>query len=332
MEFDKITAIVDEIMSGKAAQSQVGSFLTALRIRGETPGEIAAFASIIKRMGFQINPKIDGKLLDTCGTGGDPFKTINVSTIAALVASGAGVRIAKHGGRAVSSKCGSADLLERFGFNMTMKPDDVRRSIEKIGIGFMFAPAFYPMMKQVAGIRKELGFRTIFNLLGPLMNPANADAQLVGVSSPELTSIMAGAAKELGIKEALIVYGMGGLDEITLGRTKYSWLQDAKITEGEFIPNDFGLRSAPLEELAVQNQEEAVRIAARILRGALKKGPKVDIVLINSAAAIRLAGLAQDLREATEIAKESIQSGKALEKLKLLVRYSGGDEAKIETF
>jgi len=331
MEPNEMATIVEEIMTGEATPAQVGSFLTALRIRGETPRELAAFAAIIRGMGVQIRPVTDGRLVDTCGTGGDPVKTVNVSTIAAIVASGAGAKIAKHGGRSVSSRCGSADLLERLGFNIMMKPEDVRRSIEEIGIGFMFAPTFYPTMKRVAGVRKELGFRTVFNLLGPLMNPANADAQLIGVPSPDLTPIMAVASRELGIREALIVHGMGGLDEISLGRTVYSWLRDGMVTDGEFTSADFGVRAAAPDELAVSSPEDAVRTAAGILRGTLKNGPKVDIVLVNSAAAIRLAGLAQELRDAMEIARESIRSGRAIEKLKLLIRYSGGEEERVET-
>jgi anthranilate phosphoribosyltransferase len=273
----------------------------------------------------RIRPRVSGRLVDTCGTGGDRVKTFNVSTLAALVAAGAGVKVAKHGNRSVTSKCGSADLLERLGFNLAMTPERVRASIEEVGIGFMFAPEFHPAMKTVAPVRKELGVRTIFNLMGPLMNPAGADAQVVGVYSVHLVLKVAQALRALGTKEALVVHAPEGMDEISVsGRTMVAWLRDGYVTAQELTPSELGVTLHPPEEMAVGSPEESVRAALSILEGKSGESGKLDMVLVNSAAAIVVSGLADGFKEALPMARHSVESGAARGKLEALVRFSGG--------
>lgn len=327
---EEISRVVVEIVQGEATPAQVGAFLTALRMKGESPDEIASFASSVKSHGLQIRPNVNGRMVDTCGTGGDKVKTFNVSTISAFVAAGAGVVVAKHGNRSVSSRCGSADLLEKIGFNLSMEPGRVRESIEKVGIGFMFAPLFHPAMKRVAPIRKELGVRTVFNLIGPLMNPANANAQLVGVYAPPLTSQMAEALQRLGKEEAIVIHGLEGMDEISVtGRTLVSWLREGEITTREYQPRDFGIERVADGSVEVANEEEGARVALDILSGR-KKGATTDMVLANASSAIVLGRKAEGLREGITLARESITTGAAEKKLEELIRFSGGDLSRIE--
>lgn len=324
-----------EIMSGKASEAQIASFLTALRMKGETVEEITAFASVMRRFCHQIRPRVNGRLVDTCGTGGDTVKTFNVSTIAAFVAAGAGVPVAKHGNRSVMSKCGSADLLEALGFNLNMTPEIVEKSIEDVGIGFMFAPVFHPAMKHAIGPRRDIGVRTVFNILGPLTNPAGANAQLLGVYHSSLLKPLANTLRNLEVESAMIVHGLDGLDEISVvGRTRMMMVADGKVSSKYIDPEDLGLKKAGRSLIEVSSKEESVRIAFKILSNRVSSDqgftPKRDMVLANAAAAILVGGRARSLREAVEVAKESVENGSAYEKLKSFIKYSGGSLSILE--
>ncbi len=310
------------IMSGSATDAQIGSFLTALRMKGETIGEISACASVMRAFAERINPEVDGTLVDTCGTGGDKIKTFNISTISAFVIAGAGIPIAKHGNRSVTSKAGSADLLEALGVRMDMTPEDAKRMIEDIGIGFMFAPTFHKAMKYAIGPRKEIGIRTVFNILGPLTNPANAQAQILGVYDAVLTEKMAGVLANLGTERALVVHGIGGLDEVsTFGETKISELKDGIVNTYEIKPEDFGIERAAPEELSGGDAKQNADIAVSLLRDK-ESGVRRDIVLLNSAAGIYVGGLADSIADGMSIAEKSIGSGAAYDKLTGLVELS----------
>jgi anthranilate phosphoribosyltransferase len=332
LTFDEAREAMGEIMSGGATDAQIGSFLTALRMKGETIDEISAFASAMRAYCHRINPKVDGRLLDTCGTGGDKVDTFNISTTAAFVVSGTGVSIAKHGNRSVTSSCGSAEVLQGFGFNLALDPVDVECSIEEVGIGFMFAPAFHPAMKYAVGPRRELGVRTVFNTLGPLTNPAGASAQLLGVYDPSLTEPLAKSLQRLGSEEAMVVHGLDGMDEIsTLGATRVSWLRDGEVSTFEVTPMDFGVRKASPEEIRGGGPKESTELTYRILKGIEGyDDPRTEIVLMNSAAGIVVAGKADDFMSGMELARESIISGDAYGKLRTLVEASGGDLSKFE--
>ncbi len=307
------------IMGGEATPAQIGSLLTSLRIKGETVDEISAFARVMRDFASNISPHVSGTLVDTCGTGGDTVKTFNISTIAAFVASGAGVPIAKHGNRSVTSKAGSADLLEALGVNLNLTPGQVERLIEDIGIGFMFAPLFHKAMKHAIKPRKEIGIRTVFNILGPLTNPAKAEAQVLGVFSPELTEIMAEVLGNLGVKRALVVHGVEGLDEISIsGKTKVSELKNGKVENYILTPEDFGIDRAEIKELKGGSQGDNARTALSILRDNTK-GARRNIVVINSAATIYVGEKAKSLEEAVELAENAIDSGKAYNKLRALI-------------
>lgn len=323
-----------EIMSGKASDAQIASFITALRMKGETVEEITALASVMRRLCIRINPSVNGRFVDTCGTGGDSVKTFNVSTIAALIAAGAGVYVAKHGNRSVTSKCGSADLLEALGFNLNMSPEAVKNSIESIGIGFMFAPVFHPAMKHAIGPRREIGIRTVFNILGPLTNPAGAKAQLLGVCEEHLLKPVANVLKNLGVENAMVVYGSDGLDEISItGRTNVFLVSNGRIVSKYIEPEDFGLKRANKDYIQVSSKEESVKVALNILRNHEDDDSivsKRNMALMNAAAAIFLGGKAENISEAFETARESLESGAAYNKLRDLVKYSGGNLSVLE--
>ena len=330
---DEIAQTVREIAEGQATQAQVAAFLIALRQRGETPGEIAAFASTLREYSVRIRPRVPGRLVDTCGTGGDSVKTFNVSTISAFVAAGAGAYVAKHGNRSVTSRCGSADVLERLGFNLDAPPGAVEQAIERVGIGFMFAPAFHPAMKQIAPVRKELGVRTVFNLMGPLINPAGADAQVMGVYAPELVDKVAEVLRLLGSKEAMVVHAYEGMDEISVsGKTRVSWLRKGEITTRDLAPEDFGVKKGASIMGEIEGPDQAAKLALRILGGGEMGSPMTEMVVANSAAALVVAGRAGDLVGGAEEARKSIVSGEALAKLKGLVESAGGDASRIEAF
>ncbi len=324
--------IMREVISGKATNSQTAAFLTALRMKGEGVEELIAFASVMREHSSQIHPKVQGRLVDTCGTGGDKIKTFNVSTAAAFVVAGAGVPVAKHGNRSVTSTSGSADVLEELGLNLYMEPQIVEGTIEKVGIGFMFAPAFHPAMKYAAEPRREIGIRTVFNLLGPLTNPASTNAQLLGVYDPKLTSPMAYALGRLGCEEAMVVHGLDGLDEIsTAGKTAIAWLKNGEVKESEVAPSDFRVKVAKVADLKVASGEQCVENFFRVVRGDLKgDDPKMEFVLVNSAAGIIVGGKAQDFVGGMELARESIESGAAYGKLKALILASNGSLSRLE--
>jgi anthranilate phosphoribosyltransferase len=325
---EAITACLKEIVDGTASPVQVGGLLVALRKKGETVEEIAALASALRGYSeMKERPSVKGRMIDMCGTGGDAVKTPNVSTISSFVAAGAGATVAKHGGRSVTSKSGSADVLERLGFNLAMGPSRVKDSIEQLGIGFMFAPAFHPAMKQVAPVRKELGVRTVFNLMGPLINPARVDAQLLGLYTPTLVPQVAAVLGRLGLQEALVVHGLEGVDEISVtGKTLVSHLKDGKTTTREYLPREFGLKDGPLLPAAgPADAEEGAMLALSILGGDAKaRDCGTLMVLVNSGASLVLAQKASTFAEGVDLAASSIKSGRAMGKLEQMVRFSGG--------
>jgi len=286
----------------------------------------------MKECCHRIHPHVKGRLVDTCGTGGDKIKTFNISTTAAFVVAGADIAVAKHGNRSVTSKCGSADVLERLGLNLSISPEAVEEAIEKVGVGFMFAPAFHPAMKYAVGPRREVGIRTVFNVLGPLTNPADANAQLLGVYDPKLTEPLAYSLKSLGCEEAMIVHGLEGLDEIsTIGKTRISWLRGGKVTTREMAPKDFGVKQAKIEDIKGTTPEESAAITFKILYGCVDADyPKREIVQVNGAAAVIAAGKAEDFGYGIELAHESIESGAAYRKFKDLIKCSRGDLSKLE--
>jgi anthranilate phosphoribosyltransferase len=308
-------AAMTEIMDGEATPAQVASFITALRMKGETVEEITGFVKVMREKSVKVRPQA-ADLLDTCGTGGDKLNTFNISTTATFVIVGAGVTVAKHGNRAASSSCGSADVLEALGVNFNLDAERVAACIDKAGLGFMFAPAMHPAMKHAIGPRKEIGIRTIFNLLGPMTNPAGAKRQVIGVFSPAITEVMANVLKSLGTQRAMIFHGMAGLDEIsTLGETRISELKDGEVRTYSLQPSDVGLEATSAESLAAGTGSivDNVRALLAVLDG--EKGPRRDIVLLNAAAALVVAEKALDLRNGIEIAGESIDSGAAMNAL-----------------
>lgn len=308
--------VMGEIMQGEATPAQVAAFITGLKIRGETPEEIAGLAAAMRGRAVRIDA---GAELDTCGTGGDGSQSFNISTAAALVAAGAGVRVAKHGNRAMSSRCGSADVLESLGLNLSLSPLHVEACIRDVGIGFLYAPVFHPAMRYAAGPRQEIGVRTVFNILGPLCNPAGASAQLLGVADSSLVAPMASVLQRLGCRRAMIVHGEDGLDEVTLaGWTEVCELRDNSLRRYALSPADFGLPSVPAQLLSCGSGEENARVLRDVLEGV--PGPHRDVVLANSAAALYIAGVSRSLQEGVAVAREVMVSGRAMAKLDELVR------------
>ena len=311
---------MNHIMEGNATQSQIGGFLTAMRFKGETVEEIVGFAKVMREKSAKV-PHSLPYCIDTCGTGGDGAKTFNISTAASFVAAAAGAKIAKHGNRAMSSKSGSADVLEALGVHIGLSPEQVGKSMEQAGIGFMFAQLFHQSMKHAAGVRKELGIRTVFNILGPLTNPADAKGQLLGVFDGNNTGTMAEALNMLGTERALVVHGCDGLDEITVtGATKVAELKDGTIKEYYIDAVELGIPRAEPADLAGGDASYNAGIIRSILTG--EKGARRDITVINAAAAIYVAKLADDLREGIRIAEEMIDSGLAAAKLTELRRFT----------
>lgn len=306
---------MNEIMSGNATDAQIASFITALRLKGETVDEITGFTKIMREKATHLKAK--GPVIDTCGTGGDGAHTFNISTISAFIAAGAGAMVAKHGNRSVSSSCGSADCLQALGVNITADVEKVEKCLNEVGIGFLFAPLLHASMKYAIGPRREIGIRTVFNILGPMTNPANARAQLIGVYAQELTETMARVLNNLGSLHVMVVHGMDGLDEIsTTGPTLATELKDGKITTYWINPTDFDISLAKPEDLKGAEADVNARLCKAILSG--EKGPKRDICLLNAGAAIYVADLAKNLAEGIEKAKESIDSGAAMAKLEKL--------------
>jgi len=310
---EEAAAVMEEIMAGEATPAQLGAFLVSVRLKGETVDEITGMARVMRQHALRV--PIEGvSLLDTCGTGGDGQGTFNVSTAAAFVVAAAGARVAKHGNRAVTSACGSADVLEALGARIELTPAQVARCIDEVGLGFMFAPAFHPAMKHAAGPRREIGVRTVFNVLGPLTNPAGASAQLLGVARAELGAKMAAVLARLGCQHALVVHGQDGLDEMSLsGPTSVHELRQGEVREYVVSPPELGLAEAPLDAVRGGSAEENAARLRAVLDG--EPGPARDIVLLNSAAALVAADLAADLWEGVRLAQSAIDSGDAREKL-----------------
>ena len=309
------------MLGGEATQAQLGSFLTALRMKGETIDEIVGCATVMQAKADHVAPKVEGSYIDLVGTGGDGTNTFNISTTSAFVAAAAGVPVAKHGNRAISSKSGAADVLESLGVNIMLEAPQVQKCIEKVGIGFMFAQIFNKSMKNVGQARKDMGIRTIFNILGPVSNPSNAKAALIGVYSNSLTEPIAHAMQAMGVERAMIVSGFDGMDEITVtGKTTVSEIKDGRVETYELDPKDYGFEYASAEELKGGQGEANAEITREILSG--KTGAKRDIVLLNAGAAIYVGGKADSIKEGIEIAKDTIDKGLALDKIKELAEFS----------
>ncbi len=319
--YDEMLSLMRQIMSGEVSPSLIAALLVGLRVKKETIGEISAAAFVMREFASKVPVTQREFLVDTCGTGGDSAHTFNISTASAFVAAAAGARVAKHGGRSVSSTCGSADVLEALGVNLALSPQQVGHSIDLIGIGFMFAPNFHGAMKYAAPVRRELGVRTMFNVLGPLTNPAGAENQVMGVFHPDLVGIQARVLQRLGSRHVLVVNGNDGLDEITInGATNVSELKDGQVNEYTISPEQFGFKSASLDSIKVGNKDEA----KAMLLGVLDNQPGVarDIVQLNAGAAIYVSGLANTLGHGVKKAGEMLASGAAKDKLAQLVKVS----------
>jgi anthranilate phosphoribosyltransferase len=315
--------VMNQIMAGATTDAQIGAYLMALRMKGETRSEITGSARAMRANATKIPTKVDPKrLLDTCGTGGDGSGTFNISTTVAFVAAGAGVPVAKHGNRAATSKCGSADVLAEMGVNLSLTPEAVGQCIDQIGIGFLFAPSLHPAMRYAIGPRREMGIRTIFNILGPLTNPAGAQRQLMGVFASDLAPFLAQVFQDLGSESAIIVNGYGGLDELTTtGPNQVSHYRNGAVESYELDPREYGFAEGHISDLQGGDAPENAAILRGVLSGTVD-GPKRDVVLLNAGAALLAAGMVSDLRAGIEVARESIESGAALEKLDALIGLS----------
>lgn len=312
--------VMSEIMRGEATPSQIGAFLVSLRIKGETIEEITGCAKAMRASAIKVMPD-SALLVDTCGTGGDGLCTFNISTLVAFVAAAAGLAIAKHGNRSVSSMCGSADLLQALGVKIDLEPQKVAACINKVGLGFLFAPLLHPAMKYAMPTRKEIGIRTIFNILGPITNPASAQVQLLGVYDPDLTTTLATVLGRLGSQKAMVVHGADRLDELsTTGVNSIAELRDGKVKSYQLDPQNLGLARARLEDLKGGSPEENAEIAISILKG--KKGPQRDIVLLNTAALFVLTDRTKEWKEGLDLGARMMDSGKAEEKLKQMVQFT----------
>ena len=328
---EEARAVMAEILSGKCSDAQIAAFLVALSMKGETVEEIVGFAEAIRAAATMLSIRRDSTvdvsdterdaLVDTCGTGGDASGTFNISTATAFVVAGAGVRVAKHGNRSISSKCGSADVMEALGVRIDLAPERIAACLEEVGIAFLFAPAMHSAMKHVQTARRELRVRTVFNLLGPLTNPARASAQVVGVYSAELVEKVAEALSMLGLRRALVVHGLDGLDEITVtGPTRVAEVRDGVVRTYEVRPEEFGMQPATLEALGGGDAAANAAIIRGILGG--EKSARRNVVLLNAAAALVAAGKADHLGEALPLAEKSIDSGAAAGKLEALARFT----------
>ncbi len=319
LSMEEASTAMREIMEGEVTPAQLGAFLTALRVKGETPEEIAGMATIMREKSQKVD--VDGTLVDTCGTGGDGKGTFNVSTAASFIAAASGLKVAKHGNRAASGSCGSADVLEALGVKIDLGPEGVKRCIEEVGIGFMFAPTFHPAMRHAAPVRREIGIRTVFNLMGPLTNPAGAQRQLAGVPDVSLGDKMAEVLKLLGSQHSLVVHGEDGLDELTLGaRTRVWEVRDGKVHSYIVSPDELGLPWVPVEQIKGGDPAENALILRRLFQG--EAGPVRDVVLLNGAAVLMVGGKARDLKEGIGLARDAIDSGEALRKMEALVELS----------
>ncbi len=317
---DQMAEMITDIFSGNITDAQIGAMMAALATKGETFEELAGAARAMRRKAVRIQASA-ATVVDTCGTGGDGAHTFNISTTTAFVVAACGVTVAKHGNRSVSSQCGSADLLEALGVNIDTDPEIVEEAVQDIGIGFLFAPRYHSAMKYAANARKEVGLRSIFNMLGPLTNPAGANCQLLGVYAPQLTEMFAHALLLLGAKRSLVVHGHDGLDEISVcAPTRVSELKDGLIRTYDIYPETFFGQPAAPEDLLGGNPEENAQITRNILNG--EKGPKRNVILINTAAALMAAGQAQDLKEGIQRAETAIDEGAATQKMEALIDFT----------
>lgn len=320
LSMDEAKRVMNLMLSGEATQAQLGAFLTGLRMKGETLDEIVGCATVLRDKAEHISPKVEN-YVDIVGTGGDGSYSFNISTTAAFVAAGAGVPIAKHGNRAISSKSGSGDVLEALGVNIMSEPADVEKAVEQVGIGFMFAPVFNKSMKYVGQARSEMGIRSVFNILGPLSNPSGAKNQVIGVFNPDLTEVFAQAMRMMGIERAMVVNARDGMDEIsTASDTVVSEIKDGRVINYILKPEDFGFERTILECLQGGDAATNAAITMDILKGST--GHRRDIVLLNAGATIYISGRADSIEEGIEIARDSIDSGKALQKLQNLIAFT----------
>ena len=328
---EEAESVLEQIMTGQCTDAQIASLLTALRMKGETVAELTGFARVMRRKAAHVRPHTTVSaemgdtereaLIDTCGTGGDVSGSFNVSTATAFVVAGAGVRVAKHGNRSVSSQCGSADVVEALGVNIELAPDRIATCIDEVGIGFLHAPLLHDAMKYVALARRQMGIRTIFNMLGPLTNPAGANTQVIGVYAAHLTELLARVLSELGSTRALVVHGSDGLDEITITcESKITELRNGEIRTYSVSPEDFGLARATPGEIQGGDARQNSEIILEVLQGG--RGPRRDVVLLNAAAAFVASSRVNGLKEGVSRAAESIDSGDALNKLKQLIEFT----------
>ncbi len=318
----EMSAVMQQVMGGELTPAQIAALLIALRMKGETVDEIAAAATVMRSLSTKVDIRDSTYLVDTCGTGGDGIQTFNVSTVSAFVAAAAGAKVAKHGGRSVSSTCGSADVLEALGVNVNLTPQQVAKCVDDIGIGFMFAPNHHSAMKYAAPVRRELGVRTMFNLLGPLTNPASAKRQVMGVFDKDLTGKLAQVLQKLGSEHVLVVHGADGMDEISFsGDTYIAELKNDKVTEYIINPAQFGLGIHPLKSIQIQDAQASKAMILDVLNGqsSTKNQAARDIVLMNAGAAIYVAGVVESLQAGIHKAAEVIDSGTAMEKLNALI-------------
>ena len=314
-------SVMRQIMSGEASPAQLGSFLTALRLKGETTEEIAGMATVMREFSLRVN--VDGMLVDSVGTGGDGLNTFNISTAAAFVAAGAGLKVAKHGNRAASGACGSADVLEELGVRIELPPEGVERCIEECGIGFMFAQAFHPSMRHAGPVRREIGIRTVFNILGPLTNPAGAQCELVGVAFPELGEKMAAVLGLLDTHHSIIVHGNGGLDEMTLSGDTAVWeVNQGRVSSWTLSVADTGLPFTPIEAVRGGDREANAKTMRALLAG--EGGPVRDYVLLNSAGVLLAGDLVTNIRDGVQLAAQSIDSGAANDRMESMIEVSQG--------
>ncbi len=320
LSYEQAKDLLDIVFKGEVPEPQIAAFLTAIQIKGLTASELAGLAQSMRTHAVKVQTGLDN-VIDIVGTGGAAVKTFNVSTASAIVAAGAGVKVAKHGNRAITSKCGSADVLEELGVNINPGPEKVGECVREANVGFMFAPMYHPAMKYVQPIRKSLGFRTVFNILGPLTNPANAKSIVLGVAEEGLLKMMAEVLNILGTKFALVVHS-DGLDEISLtGVTKICELKNGRITEKQMNPDDFGIKSAGIEQIQITDAKSSAKFIRNVLTGK-ENGPCRDIILLNSAAGIIAAGLSDDFGSAIELARKAIDDGKAINCLEKLIEIS----------
>lgn len=323
LTMEEASSVMEEIMDGTATQAQLGAFLIALKLKGETADEVAGLASVMRSKSSRVT--LAGPVIDIVGTGGDGSNTFNISTTAAFVLAGAGLKVAKHGNRAMSSRCGSADVLETLGVKIDLKPEQVQKCVEQVGIGFMFAQSFHPAMKYAAAPRREIGVRTVFNILGPLTNPAGVENLVLGVPSEGLGDTIAEALSRMETKRALVVHGLNGTDELSISGQSLLWeIKDGLITSArkQICPEDAGLKSAESSSVLGGTPQENAGILRSVLGG--EHSARRDVVLLNAAAGIYISGIAGSMKEAVKIAATSIDSGKASGKLDQLISYCQG--------